>query len=238
MVGGESSPQQASSRAAMSVARIALPIRRAPNSRWFSPEMHEIAERYRQEDGRSLIEIALTRIGQLFNSFDPSPFHEKDLDDDAEAYIVGAVREFPVGEALKLVFYLPPEQRAPDEAPDLERAIHNYFSYRRQVAARELRFHLREGRLSLAIGLAFLALCIALRQLFFAGGEGTFEQVMAESLIIVGWVALWRPVNMFLYEWWPLRRMTLVYAKLAAMPVQLRYGKAPQEALAVAEQPS
>jgi hypothetical protein len=34
------------------------------------------------------IEIRLSRPQQLFNSLDPSPFHERDLDEDAEAYIV------------------------------------------------------------------------------------------------------------------------------------------------------
>lgn len=30
------------------------------------------------------IEISLNRLTQLFNSFDPSPFHERDLDREAE----------------------------------------------------------------------------------------------------------------------------------------------------------
>ena len=37
---------------------------------------------------RHRIEIYLDRIEQLFNSMDPSPFHEKDLDRDAEEFIV------------------------------------------------------------------------------------------------------------------------------------------------------
>ena len=41
------------------------------------------------------IEISLSRLSQLFNSFDPSPFHERDLDPDAEEYIVGSAEEVP-----------------------------------------------------------------------------------------------------------------------------------------------
>ncbi|MDQ3258423.1 MAG: hypothetical protein M3R15_31815 [Acidobacteriota bacterium] len=37
---------------------------------------------------RHSIEIYVDRIEQLFNSMDPSPFHEKDLDRDAEEFIV------------------------------------------------------------------------------------------------------------------------------------------------------
>jgi hypothetical protein len=36
-------------------------------------------------DPDASIEIRLGRPQQLFNSFDPSPFHERDLDEDAEA---------------------------------------------------------------------------------------------------------------------------------------------------------
>ena len=38
------------------------------------------------------IEISLSRLSQLFNSFDPSPFHERDLDPDAKEYTVGIGR--------------------------------------------------------------------------------------------------------------------------------------------------
>ena len=40
-----------------------------------------------------LIEIKIKKINQLFNSFDPSPFLEKDMDDDAFEYIVSSVSE-------------------------------------------------------------------------------------------------------------------------------------------------
>jgi hypothetical protein len=49
-----------------------------------------------------LIEVRLTSANQLFNSMDPSPFHERDLDHDAEAFIVGWAREVPKSQALKI----------------------------------------------------------------------------------------------------------------------------------------
>jgi hypothetical protein len=41
------------------------------------------------------IEVFVDRIEQLFNSMDPSPFQERDLDDDAEEFIVSWAQEFP-----------------------------------------------------------------------------------------------------------------------------------------------
>lgn len=184
--------------------------------------MPDVAERYRIENGVRLIEISLKTVQQLFNSFDPSPFHEKDLDADAEDYIVGAVREFNVGVPLKLVFHLPRAEAEAVQPADLARSIHGYFAYRAEAARRDLRFLLHQGRRSLAIGLAFLALCLAVRALLFLESTATIDLIAAEGLVIIGWVAMWRPVEIFLYEWWPLRRRARVYDKLAAIPVELR----------------
>ncbi|HYF36884.1 MAG TPA: hypothetical protein VD994_16425 [Prosthecobacter sp.] len=41
----------------------------------------------------ALIEVKLTELAQLFNSMDPSPSHERDLDQDAEDFIVSWARE-------------------------------------------------------------------------------------------------------------------------------------------------
>ncbi len=101
-----------------------------------------MGERYRREGETSLIEIKLNSIQQLFNSLDPSPFHEKDLDADAEDYIVGAAREFATHAPLKLVLHLPADHAAQAETAGLAEAIHNYFAYRRDMTLRDLRFQL------------------------------------------------------------------------------------------------
>jgi hypothetical protein len=41
-------------------------------------------------------------------------------------------------------------------------------------------------------------------------------------MLIAGWVAMWRPLQIFLYDWWPLRRRNRVFGKLSAMPVLVR----------------
>ena len=167
------------------------------------------------------IEIRLSKAQQLFNSLDPSPFHEKDLDADAEEYIVGWVDEFPLPQPLKLIVHLPADQLAFAESAGLQDAIHNYFSYRVGESERRRRSLLREGRISLAIGLVFLFACVSLRHLAMAVWPGTVTQILAEGLLILGWVAMWRPLQIFLYEWWPLRHHGRVYGKLAAMPVEV-----------------
>jgi hypothetical protein len=178
------------------------------------------------EPAVAAVEIRLSRLQQLFNSLDPSPFHEKDLDADAEEYIVGSVDEFPLPQPLRLVIQLPADQLALAESANLQDAIHNYFAYRLAEARRRVRFQLREGRIALVIGLLFLFLCTSIREAILAFGHGTASQMLSEGLLILGWVAMWRPLQIFLYEWWPIRHHGRVFAKLATMRVELRLATA------------
>lgn len=178
--------------------------------------------RYRREGDFTLVELKLTRIEQLFNSLDPSPFHEKDLDRDAENYIVDSVRDLPPDVPIKIVIHLPAEELIEPGLKTVPDAIRHYFAYCREATERRLRLLLREGRITLALGLGFLFACIALRQIFFRPPLATFPDIMAEGLLILGWVAMWRPTEMLLYDWWPLRRLIRTYAKLAATEVELR----------------
>ena len=126
--------------------------------------MKDLVSRYRRHGESLLIEMKLNTLAQLFNSLDPSPFLEKDLDDDAEAYIVETAREFPLKTSLHLVIHLPPDAIEKDTAESVAHAIHNYFDYKTQIADAELRHKLRQGRVSLVIGLLFLAACLSARE--------------------------------------------------------------------------
>ncbi len=170
------------------------------------------------------IEISLKSIEQLFNSMDPSPFHEKDLDRNAEEFIVSWAQEFPPREPIALNIHL---EHVPDheDAPELiQRAVHHYFAYRAKLNRRDLNRLLRDGRTSLFIGLTFLTAC-----LFTAGLLAETHRVWSivrEGLTIAGWVAMWRPMEIYLYDWWPLRRHAQILAKLSHMDVQVHPRKA------------
>lgn len=184
--------------------------------------MKDLSARYRRHGESLLIEMKLSTLAQLFNSLDPSPFLEKDLDDDAEAYIVDTAREFPPKTSLRLVIHLPHDAIQPDTAESVAQAIHNYFDYKTQIADANLRHKLREGRTSLAIGLLFLAACLSARQLVAGLDGGTASEIVQEGLLISGWVAMWRPLQTFLYDWWPLRNLRTLYYKLSHIKVEIR----------------
>jgi hypothetical protein len=168
-----------------------------------------------------LIEVELRDLAQLFNSMDPSPFHERDLDPKAEAFIVGWANEYPRGTPLRLVVHLSEPPRDPALVEQVAPALHGYFAELVQVTRRELRTLLSIGRASLLIGLAFLATCTVASRMVERLGDQPLYRVGAFGLEIAGWVAMWRPLETFLYDWWPILRRRRQYQRLAQMPVSV-----------------
>jgi hypothetical protein len=173
---------------------------------------------HQPSQNEAIIEINIDKLQQLFNSLDPSPFHDRDLDQDAEEYIVGWAEEIAISRPLKLLIHLPRDQLASIEQPVLERAICNYFAYQQRQCHRRLRLLFRDGRIAFLVGVAFLFTCIFIRQLANSFGPGATSDIVAEGMLIAGWVAMWRPLQIFLYDWWPLRRRGRVFGKLSTMP--------------------
>jgi hypothetical protein len=83
---------------------------------------------------------------------------------------------------------------------------------------------LRVGRTSLIIGLVVLTGAIALGDFLGTLMKGSrIGEIFRESLTIGGWVSMWRPLEIFLYDWWPIRNEARLSDRLAVMPVRIRY---------------
>jgi hypothetical protein len=184
--------------------------------------VREMIENSRTQREAHRVELSLRDVNQLFNTIDPSPFREKDLDRDAEEFIVSWTREFPLREPVVLVIYLNELPVGKDVEPMVEQSVQHYFAYRARLNHLEFRQLMKDGRLSLLVGGLFLAACLAGSQVLFGRASGTFLSVARESLTIAGWVAMWRPMEIFLYEWWPLRRRWRVFEKMSRMKVEVR----------------
>jgi len=167
-----------------------------------------------------LIEIRLRERRQLFDSLDPTPFPGRDLDGDAARFIVGWAREYPPH--LHLAIRIHFEEQAPGDLEQSTAAIHKYFAAAAEGSERDFRHLMSIGRRSLLIGLTFLAVCLSVAD--WLDTHETLPRVLGllrESLLIVGWVALWRPLEIFLYDWWPLRSERKLYQRLARATIEL-----------------
>jgi hypothetical protein len=175
----------------------------------------------------TVIEIHLAESKQLFNAIDPAPFCEKDLDPKAEEFIVDWARELPANAPLTLVVLLDRPAGLPDEAQVLRDAVSRYFGMRSQASRQRLKRLFKIGRTSLLIGMLFLGVSFGVGEILESALEGQrIGELLRESLAIGGWVAMWRPLEIFLYDWWPLRSERRLYDRLSAMPVRISYSDA------------
>ena len=172
--------------------------------------------------GCALIEVHVTDLKQIFNSLDPTPFRERDLDPRAEEFIAGWAREIPTDKPLGLLIHVDKEDATTDRMAIVRDAVREYFAGRAAVTRQQLRLLFRRGRTSLVIGLVFLAGSIALGNVAEDMLRDTrFAGVASESLLIGGWVAMWRPLEVFLYDWWPIRAEARLFDRLSAMIVRI-----------------
>ena len=168
------------------------------------------------------IEVKVEKVSQLFDTLDPFPFHQRDLDREAEEFIVGWARELPRKRAIRIVVHLPAAEAKTEQAKEVGAAFASYFLYRAEIVTSDLKELFRIGRFSLLIGMVVLAICIVAGRILSTAFRG-FEiaRFFNEGLIILGWVANWRPIEIFLYEWWPLVRRRNLYRRLAVARVNL-----------------
>lgn len=170
----------------------------------------------------SLIELQVDRLRYLFDPFDPFPTPTRDLSRGAEDFIVGWARDLPQRSPIRLRLHLAHEDGQAADKASLKAAISRHFAYKADRVSGDLRELIEIGRWALIIGLCVLGICILLRQLLLSVlPQGAFSGILAEGLVIVGWVANWRPVEIFLYEWWPMLRKRSLFRRLASAEVEI-----------------
>ena len=152
---------------------------------------------------------------------DHSPLPERDLDPKAEDFIVSSAREARGDAAFALQVYVDRYGTSEDPAA-VPRAVHEFFAQHSLSARRRLSQLFRVGRTSLLIGLAFLTVAVTLAGVVErALGPAELSTLIRESIVIGGWVAMWRPLEIFLYDWWPIRAERKLFDRLSAMPVRI-----------------
>lgn len=171
-------------------------------------------------DAPALIELRLESVSGLFDPYDPVPLPTRDLAPAVETFIVDWARELPSGRALVIRIHLPDGASDAGEA-HLRLAVARHFEARARRIRGDRNQLLREGQVSLLIGIVVLAICMLARQTIHAVAAGPVADIAGEALLILGSVANWRPLEIFLYDWWPIDRKRRLFERLARADIAI-----------------
>ena len=165
------------------------------------------------------IPIHIQSVDELLAA--PAPFGRPLIVPDAESFLVDHVRALGERSRVRLLICAPGRELA--RGPEIAASIRHHFARRREQAEWQLAETWRFGRRSLLTG--FVVLCLVLVCVEFASRiapQGPLARSIQEGLTILGWVALWRPVELLMYDWRPARRDLRVFGALERADIDIR----------------
>lgn len=195
---------------------------------WFVGRHHG-----RHAAGSATVSVHVRELARLFNSLDPSPFWDRDLDRAAAEFIEDEFRDKQSAEVWHLHVLV---HEGDTSASDLQTAVESYFGRLANSARLAQREHLRMGQLALLGGVTIFLLSMGIRGIL-GRALGHLPSVLDEGLIILAWLALWRPAEALLYGWVPFYRSRRLFERLAGMRVSVRVSTTAHDHRVAAERP-
>ena len=170
-------------------------------------------------NGTPEIKLQLLNINELLRS-PVSIYHKRTLKSDAEEFIVEEAEAFPRKSAINMRVHLALSEVKHKD--DIAPAIHNHFLYRRIQSKKKYKRIFQYGWRTLFIALGLLALIYSFTQItLHLMPHNRLVLFFRESFIILGWVALWRPLELLLYDWYPIKTNINLYYRLEHSNVQV-----------------
>lgn len=172
------------------------------------------------------ITLHLDDIQYLFA--DPEP--DSDMFVSGMDYLCSEIKAYPRQEKFKVTIVLPQGKIADGQEDKTRQKLKRYCSFKIEESHRELIALHRQGVAALLIGLVVLVTCVLLAFGFsLVAQSGANEILKSLSQIITvlfaasaGWVALWMPAEIFLYDWWPFRQDMRIYKQIADADLVIR----------------
>ncbi len=152
--------------------------------------VHELKKMYRYDVKRKTfhIDIRLDYYRDLYNEWDYSPLHRRDIDMDLLEFIEECTSEIPLKFRIQINFYLPKKVKNSEIEEKNITGMKNFFSYtlNKQLRERRRMFHS-----SLVYGLTGSALLIGAFLLQTLLKNDSAAVLISEGLFIGGWVLFW-----------------------------------------------
>ena len=167
--------------------------------------------------------LYLSELHHFFEAPPLDPFAGDSIDESGIDQLMDTMKARPRGapRLQRIVLHLPPEKITPGLAEKLKSAIATYCSVQSRLSHQKVRETRLQGRRALVIGFTAWTICLLLSTL----SEQVFSRyslegrLFGEGFLIAGWVSLWRPAELLLYDWWPYSRDARLYERIKTMDV-------------------
>ncbi|MEK2646216.1 hypothetical protein [Bdellovibrio sp. BCCA] len=177
-------------------------------------------ERYRIVEGLQIIEIRVNEAKQLFDLRDPAPFREKDLDENFTGYLEAYLDEVSTRHPLKIQIYITKSSQH-IKGSVIKEAIHDYFKYQILIKRGQLSKNMKTAQLFLVIGISILFICLGFAQWILKENLATIGTTLREGVVIFGWVSMWKPLELLLFDWYPIYDRIRVYRRLSEAEIDV-----------------
>jgi hypothetical protein len=169
------------------------------------------------------IRISIETLGELFRRPEIDPFAGRMEREPGMDRILHAIDDLPSShEPIEVEISVPEGAATGRTAAEMGEAIDLFCTAEIAELRREVELTRRRGLQALWVGLPFLAICLGLSGIATAMlGTTGLGNVASNSFVIIGWVALWRPAEVLLYDWWPLRHRIRLLQRLELAPVRM-----------------
>jgi len=109
------------------------------------------------------------------------------------------------------------------EVTAIQRKLKEFYQTDTLELKNELRQMHIETRVSLSKGIPIMVIALSLD--FFIDSwkdpKTYWEFILIESFDIIGWVSMWKPMELMLYERWPLNRKLKAFDKMLTVPIKI-----------------
>ncbi|MEG0775209.1 hypothetical protein [Clostridium sp.] len=175
-----------------------------------------------QIEDKDIIElnIDIKNIGDLLKNDGSIASVEESLSKAIEEYLFKVVKCYPISQRIKLLIIIK-ESKNPGNDDEIEEIVHSHFCYKVKETQIYLKEQFRQWGINFFIGILFLILCLIIGGILDKFSHISMIKIIKESLLIIGWVALWEPVSFILFGWRVINRDKNYYKKLCSIPIDV-----------------
>lgn len=176
------------------------------------------------------LRLELRNLQELFSESDFDPLGGRVEEVAGLERLLNELRPLPRGLPVRTTLVLPARERAPDLEARCRAALRAVLDRRLARNRNDARSLRHEGYATLWRGLAFLAACLLASKFLdwrLTDAQnllpGFVLRFLDEGLVIAGWVALWYPLDVLLYQRWPLARERRLYEAVRDMALVFEF---------------